>query len=284
MCADRPARSACPTRRWGGVVLVIATLLCVPVVAQEKPVTNPVAGNRAAIKEGQSLFRANCSPCHGLNARGGGRGPDLTSGRWNHGSADADLFLTITQGVTGTEMPAASFEDSEIWTIIAYLRSLAPAKSTAPAGDSVIGEGIFERKGCPSCHMVKGRGGLLGPDLSHVGAGRSAAYIVDSIRTPDKDLSAGIIDPNSHFGPPRVWDTVTVITATDEKITGVARNEDTFSIQLMDRRQNLHLLSKKDLQKVIHEQKSLMPAYPEDILNATDLQNLVAYLQSLRGD
>ena len=282
MCVDRAVRNACT--RWGGVVLVIATLWCAPAGAQKNPVTNPVADNPAAIKEGLSLFRANCSPCHGINARGGGRGPDLTSGRWNHGSADADLFLTITQGVTGTEMPAANFEDSEIWTIIAYLRSLAPPKSTAPVGDRAVGEAIFQGKGCPSCHMVKGRGGLLGPDLSRVGAGRSAAYITDSIRFPDKDLSTGMIDPNSHFGPARVWDTVTVITATGEKIVGVARNEDTFSIQLMDRRQNLHLLSKKDLRKVNHERKSMMPAYAEDMLNATDLENLVAYLQNLRGD
>ena len=49
---------------------------------QEKPVTNPAAANSASINEGASLFRANCSPCHGLSAKGGGRGPDLTSGRW----------------------------------------------------------------------------------------------------------------------------------------------------------------------------------------------------------
>ena len=67
---------------------------------------NPLAGDPAAIKEGASLFRANCSPCHGLNARGGGRGPDLTSGLWIHGGSDAAIFRTISQGVPGTEMPA----------------------------------------------------------------------------------------------------------------------------------------------------------------------------------
>jgi len=93
---------------------------------QGGPISNPLAGNPAAIQEGTSLFRANCSPCHGLNAKGGGRGSDLTSGRWTHGSSDAAIFHTITQGVPGTEMPANSFEDSETWAIIAYLRSLSP--------------------------------------------------------------------------------------------------------------------------------------------------------------
>src|SRR5579862_4082635 len=120
---------------------------------QEKPVTNPVAANSAAINEGASLFRANCSPCHGLSAKGGGRGPDLTSGRWTHGSSDAEIFRTISQGVPGTDMPANGFEDSEIWAIVAYLRSLAPPKQAAVAGDAVKGKQIFENAGCSRCHM-----------------------------------------------------------------------------------------------------------------------------------
>ena len=62
---------------------------------EENPVTNPLAGKSAAIQEGTGLFRANCSPCHGLNAKGGGRGPDLSANRWTHGSSDADIFRTI---------------------------------------------------------------------------------------------------------------------------------------------------------------------------------------------
>jgi cytochrome c oxidase cbb3-type subunit III len=252
--------------------------------AQEKPDANPNPNDPIVIKEGASLFRANCSPCHGAGARGGGRGPDLTSGHWTHGPTDADIFRTIAQGVSGTEMPANGFEDTEIWTIIAYLRSLAPPESTASTGDKIAGEAVFQQKRCSTCHMVKGQGGLLGPDLSRVGAARSAEYLVDSIRTPDKDLSLGMVDPNSHFGPPLVYDTVTVVTSSGGTIVGVAKDEDTFSIQLMDRRQNLHLLLKRDLQKVAHEEKSLMPAYTNDMIDATDLHNLVTYLQSLRGD
>ena len=72
----------------------------------------------------------------------------------------------------------------------------------------------------------------MGPDLSRVGASRSISYLIDSIRRPDKELSSGMLDPNNHYGPQLVHDTVTVVTAGVEKITGVARNEDTFSVQL----------------------------------------------------
>ena len=184
-------------------------------------VKNPVAGNAAAIREGASLFRPNCSPCHGPNAQGGGRGPDLTIGRWIHGSSDAEIFATITHGVPGTEMPANAFEDSETWAIIAYLRSLAPAKSQAVTGDRVKGEKIFrETAGCSACHMVDGRGGLLGPDLSRVGEARSATYLIDSIREPNRELSSGMLDPNNHYGLPLIYDTVTVVTASGQKIVG----------------------------------------------------------------
>jgi cytochrome c oxidase cbb3-type subunit III len=265
---------------------VIAEALFVPlVIGQDKPIFNPVAGNPAAIREGASLFRSNCSPCHGAEAQGGGRGPDLTAGRWVHGSSDASVFRTITQGVPGTEMSANGFEDSETWAIIAYLRSLAPAKHAVTSGDRTKGQKIFSGSaGCSTCHMVQGRGGLLGPDLSRVGAARSASYLIDSIREPSKELSSEPSDPNNHYGLPLVYDTVTVVTNSGQKIIGVAKNEDTFSIQILDTNQRLQLLQKKDLKEVVHERKSLMPAYSEEMLNANDLRDLVAYLTSLQGE
>jgi putative heme-binding domain-containing protein len=251
--------------------------------AQEKAVTNPVAGNRAAIQEGASLFRANCSPCHGLNAQGGGRGPDLTAGRWTHGSSDVDLFRTVTRGVPGTEMPANGFDDSETWAILAYVRSLAPARSVTVSGNPSRGEKIFwETAKCSACHMVRGRGGVLGPDLSRVGDARSVSYLIDSIREPSKELTAGMLDPNNHYGLPLEYDTVTVVTESGQKVVGVAKNEDTFSIQLLDTQQRLQLFLKKNLKQVTHERKSLMPAYSEEMLNPAELQDLVAYLEGLR--
>jgi cytochrome c oxidase cbb3-type subunit III len=253
--------------------------------AQDKSVTNPVAGEPRAIQEGASLFRANCSPCHGLNAHGGGRGPDLTAGRWVHGSTDADLFRTVTHGVPGTEMPANAFDDSETWAILAYVRSLAPAKTGAVSGDPAKGKTIFwETAGCSTCHMVQGRGGVLGPDLSRVGEARAADYLVDSIRQPSKELSTGMLDPNNHYGLPLVYDTVTVVTPDGHKIAGVAKNEDTFSLQLIDTNQHLQFFLKKNLREVNHERKSLMPAYTEDMLKPAELQDLVAYLEGLRPE
>jgi len=262
-------------------LLVYSTLAT---AAEKSTSNNSAKAIPTAIREGASLFRANCSPCHGLSARGGGRGPDLTSGRWTHGSTDTAIFRTITQGVPGTEMPANGFEDSEIWAIVAYLRSLAPPQRPIVSGDPVNGKKLFSGSaGCSNCHMVMGSGGRLGPDLSRVAAARSVSYLIDSIRQPDKELSSGMSDPNNHYGQPLVYDTVTVVTTGGDRITGVARNEDTFSVQLLATDQSLQFFLKKDVKEVIHERKSLMPPYAEDVLSASQLQDLIAYLETLRG-
>jgi mono/diheme cytochrome c family protein len=118
----------------------------------------------------------------------------------------------------------------------------------ASAADVKEGASLF-RTNCSPCHGLNARGG-----------GR-----------------------NNHYGLPLVYDTVTVVTAAGEKITGVAKNEDTFSVQLMTAREELHFFLKKDLKEVIHEHKSLMPPYPESTLSQIELQDLIAYLVTLRG-
>jgi mono/diheme cytochrome c family protein len=93
--------------------------------AQTKELRNPLARNLRAIKQGKSLFRAACASCHGIDARGGGRGPDLTSGRWTHGGSDAALFRITTQGAPGTQMPPNDLSAEETWMVIAYLERVA---------------------------------------------------------------------------------------------------------------------------------------------------------------
>jgi putative heme-binding domain-containing protein len=278
MCVNRLVR--------GLHFLVVAGVMAFPVAqssGQEKG--NPLAGNPAVIKEGASLFRTDCSPCHGLNARGGGRGPDLTSGLWIHGASDAAIFQTISQGVPGTEMPANTFEDSETWTLVAYLRSVSSGTRAPVVGDRAKGEEIFFAKGqCAQCHMVKGRGGRLGPGLTRVGAARSVSYLTESIREPDKELSLGMTDPNNHYVIPMEYETVTVTTDDGRRIVGVAKNEDAFSIQLLGPDDELHLLLKKNLRDVVHERRSLMPAYTEQMLSPGELQDLLSYLTNLRGE
>ena len=127
-------------------------------------------------------------------------------------------------------MPANGFEDSETWAILAYLRSLAPAKAHGFAGDPAQrGEDLLGNRGVLDLSHGAGARWSAWPGLSHVGEARSVPYLIESIREPSKELSSGMLDPNNHYGLPLVYDTVTVVTADGRKIVGIAKNEDTYS-------------------------------------------------------
>lgn len=261
----------------GGFALNVWAQVATPAVADQA--RNPFSGDPKAIRQGAVLFRQECVFCHGVAAGGGMRGPDLTTGSWNHGSADADLARTITGGVPGTAMPPNNLKADEIWQIVAYLRTLQQPAAAA-VGDQSLGESLFfGTAGCSSCHIVNGRGGRLGPELSKVGSARSRAYLVESIRQPGRQLTQ-----NRVFGDDVTlkYDTVTAVTADGRTIVGVPMNEDTFTLQLMDTNERVHSLDKKTLKSVRHENRSLMPASDVNRLSNADLDNLVAYLQSLR--
>ena len=244
------------------------------------PVTrNPLAGDPKAITDGAVLFRQECAFCHGVSARGGMRGPDLTTGSWTHGGSDADVSATITGGVPGTAMPPNKLTDDEVWRIVSYLRTLEKAP-TAVKGDARRGETLFfGATRCSSCHIVNGRGGRLGPELTTVGSARSRAYIVESIREPGKHLSEvrGLGEATQKF------DTVSLTAADGRTIVGVPMNEDTFSVQVMDMSERVQSFDKKTLKSFRHERRSLMPVYDTNRLGDTDLDDVVAYLQTLRA-
>ena len=109
--------------------------------------------------QGASLFTRKCSACHGDTAKGG-RGPDLTSGTWKHGSSDADLMRNIIKGIPGTQMPPIPMSETDARSIISFLRSLAESdKTVRVTGDPDAGRRLFfESTGCSSCHMFGGRG------------------------------------------------------------------------------------------------------------------------------
>jgi cytochrome c oxidase cbb3-type subunit 3 len=176
-------------RRWsaplfvGCGVLVACGAAGVALRAQDK---NPFSGDAKAAKLGESQFRANCAFCHGLGARGGGRGPDLTRAQKRHGNADADLFRTINEGVPGTAMPpngatqqGVGMTEEEIWQVISYIRSVQAKAPAQALGNAAHGKELFYGSAtCSMCHMIQGKGGRLGPDLSTTGAARSTDYLV----------------------------------------------------------------------------------------------------------
>jgi len=256
-----------------------AALVCVSVIGAWT-VAVRAQNDPKSVTQGAILFRQECVFCHGVSARGGMRGPDLTTGLWTHGGSDADLTTTITDGVAGTAMPPNKLNTGEVTAIIAYLRSVRQPPAPA-SGDAARGESLFfGAQRCSSCHIVSGRGGLLGPELTTVGSARSRAYLVESIRDPGQRFTE-----NHSFGDDYTlrYDTVTAVTADGATVVGVPMNEDTFTVQIMDTTEHVHSFDKRSLKSFRHENRSLMPTYGPNRLNAADLDDLLAYLQTLRA-
>jgi len=249
--------------------------MCLPVTlvavgwSQEPVRTNPF-DHSDGVAQGRALFQIHCSYCHGANGEGG-RGADLTTGRYRRGGSDANLYTTVRNGIPGTEMPAVRATDDEVWKMVAFVKRLgAAAPSETAAGDSAAGKAIFEGKGkCMMCHAVGPDGGSLGPELTDVGRRRSLNYLVESIANPDADVSI----------PYRSFE---IVTTAGETVSGIRLNEDDVSIQLRDSADNLRSFLKSNVRQMRRDRPSLMPAYAT-VLSKTEIDNVVAYLSSLRG-
>lgn len=236
---------------------------------------NPFAGDAAAIETGRMLFRMSCGGCHGLHAKGGRSGPDLTRGSFSNGDSDADVFRVISNGVSGTEMPGfgGNLDDDDRWRIASYVKSIGEHGTNAPvSGDRTAGEKLFWGKGsCGQCHRVGSRGSTLGPDLSRAGRQRSLAYLRESVVKPDADVTSG-------------YATIVVVTHDGKKVEGIDKGFDNFSARLIDLSGNFHSFMKDEVTSTKREYRSLMPSNYERLLNAREIDDLLAYLASLGGE
>ena len=113
-------------------------------------VKNPVAATPESLAAGRRAYDLNCAPCHGnmaqgaekagvlisiIQEQGGKQPPDLTDDKWDHGSTDGEIYTVIKKGLPPTMMAGweGRTSDTEIWSIVNYLRALAEKKDVAVA-------------------------------------------------------------------------------------------------------------------------------------------------------
>ncbi len=237
------------------------------VVPKENPFTTP-----ADLKRGDRLFLGQCARCHGPKGEGG-LGAILARPRLRHAPDDESLFRVIREGVWGTEMPGAFTSTSrEIWQLAAYVRSLGHLATETLPGDPRRGQETYRTKGnCGQCHIVSGQGASVGPELTDIGARRNAAYLRAALLQPEAAVPEGFLQ-------------VRVVTKNGRRITGIRLGEDTFTIQLTDLNGRTYSFLKQDLKDLQRDfGKSPMPSY-QGVLAAAELDDLIAYLASLRGN
>ncbi len=221
------------------------------------------------IQNGALLYGANCAQCHAATGDGI-PGVDLKSGIRRAGT-DSDLATLITMGIPGTAMPATPFGNAELAALVAYLRSMRDFNApVVMVGEAGRGHALFEGKGnCTSCHRAGPKGSRVAPDLSDIGATRAADALWRSL-----------LDPTSAMRP--INRPVKIVMKDGRTITARRLNEDTYSVQIIDDREQLISLMKSDLREFTVLKTSTMPSY-KDKLTQQEIADIVSYLVSLKG-
>lgn len=249
-------------------VFCVLVLAAIALDAQNSPPTTASKTNAVGLSEAKTAFNTACASCHGLDARGGERGPDLVSRPEVVRKTDAELLKILIDGKTAAGMPSfASFAPARLSGLVSYLRSLQGRSKRLPLpGDPVRGKALFFGKAkCAVCHMIGGQGGFFGQDLTSYATRMSVDDIRSVVVSPSKDL-----DPRRGL--------VTVMLADSTTLSGLPRNEDNFSLQLQTPDGVFHLLNKSDIKDLAYTGRSAMPSDYGAILSPVELNDLVSYL------
>ena len=253
------------------LLLVVLSALEYPTAQGVSP-TVPGQYPRTDIEHGSRIYASQCASCHGPTGDLV-PGVDLRTGQLRRAigiNPDANLRDTITTGVPGTAMPPFRLSASELTMLVAYIRNMRDFDARAVnLGDAVRGKALFEgAAACTRCHRVNGKGPRVAPDLSDIGAIRSADA-----------LQQALLDPTGSILPSN-W--IRAVTRDGKVITGRRLNEDTHTVQLVDDGERLVGLIKADLREYSVNRESAMPSY-KDKLTSQEVADIVAYVLMLKG-
>ncbi len=230
--------------------------------------SRPALASPTDVAAGKHVFDSQCAWCHGTDGEGG-TGPNLR-GKLRHATGLNTIAAIIQNGIPGTEMPSLGLTERSARQTAAYVQSLSRAPARPVAGSAPRGEALYQSTGCASCHIVRGQGGVLGPELTAIGTRRGAPYLRDALVRPQA----------TH--PPK-YIVVRAVQANGPEIRGNRVNEDVFWIQIRDSGGTVHSLEKSTLTKIERQlDATLMPSYATR-LSSVQLDDLVAYLVTLRG-
>ncbi len=224
---------------------------------------------------GKRLFEAHCARCHGMQG-GGGTGANLRRPKLQRAANDESLFDLLRNGIPESGMPDAwAMSDNEVRDVASYVRTLGRIPPEPLPGDPDKGQLIYGKAGCSSCHIVAGKGGSLGPELSDIGGRRGAQFLRSAMLHPGKDRIL-TYEGYATYVP------VLAATKDGRVLTGMRVNEDTFTIQLRDTNNRLYSLQKSELEALSKLDGSVMPTY-ENMLSPSEIDHVVSYLATLKG-
>jgi putative heme-binding domain-containing protein len=245
-------------------LVLCATALTTAALAQTRPALAPPTDAAT----GKQIFDSQCAWCHGTDGEGG-TGPNLR-GKLSHATDLKSIADIIQNGIPGTEMPSLGLTERSARQTATYLQSLSRTTTPPVAGNAQRGAALYQAQGCASCHVLRGQGGVLGPELTAIATRRGAPYLRDALVKPEA----------TH---PSKYVVVRAVQANGPEIRGNRVNEDVFWILIRDTGGTVHSLEKATLARLDRQlDATLMPSYATRV-SAAELDDLVAYLVTLRG-
>lgn len=269
-----------------GTIALIAQQPQTP--APDKPATAPAEvpfGNAyptrppadpAVVQQGRQIFSANCSFCHGSDARGGEGGPNLVRSQTVLDDKNGELITTVVQnGRPDKGMPKFDLTSEQVGSIATFLHSIpvgGRARSTGTVdplvGDAKAGEAYFNGPGkCASCHSVSG-------DMAGIGG-----------KIPDVRALQNAILAGEHRGEfvEVTKKTVTVTLPAGQVVQGKLYQIDDFVVSLIDANGDYHSYPRHGAVPKVVVTDLLQPHLDMlETLKDDDIHNLTAYLVTLK--
>ena len=234
------------------------------------------------------MNKISCLGCHQLNDEGGRIGPNLNRSFLNYKPEWIYAWISNPQFFRpNTKMPNLGLAPEEARAIASFLVSFLPEKEGEEIkfevpeewkqyfftkGDPKRGEKIFNdsegKANCAKCHLIKGQGGAVGPELSFVGTSRTREFLLESILDPDAVITSG-------------YKTILILTNEGKFITGIKKNVDGSGFDIVDKNGKDRHIPRNRIKKFKIQKVSTMPGNFKDLLETQEVADLLAYLGTL---
>ncbi|MFH1382900.1 MAG: c-type cytochrome [Chloroflexota bacterium] len=184
-------------RRWsrrkrmlGLGVLALAGLITLELAGALSAPSRPASQESPLVIKGQQIYnQIDCAYCHSINGVGGSIGPDLTSVGGQLDKQQLETYLQNPHAMIPTSLhPKLQFTPEELQALSAYLATLGAQVSYTSEAP------VLYDKYCSACHMLNGKGGTLGPDLTNLGDRRPLTFI-EAFTTDPRSVIAGTTMP-----------------------------------------------------------------------------------------